>query len=558
MAARSILRAGVHYRDIFDTNLPGMPWSMALIRRLFGWSYEALRAVDLVVIAGEVAFLCAWMRRGGGPSYSIAWFAAAMALFYPLTSEFNHIQRDPWLLLPALAAARLRLQRSTNSLLPTGEASLRLALGGSILEGLLWGAAVWLKPHVVVPAFAVWAVSVVLMAKRERWQRIALDFSALMLGGLIAGAAGLAWLVATGAWPYFLDVFLNWNPGYLADMWGSTLKRLVRTFYCFRPWSILHYAALPLAVLALWEVRPWPHSLRERRWLRHTSWIYTAAPTESIAATRALLAALYLGWLAQAILLQKGFDYVQVPVLMLAMALVALNGWALGFAYFCWFALLAALLNLPILRPVARLIEPVLPEVRAVQDPLTDFEIMKLWPRCWQEGGSAELRDKLGHFTDAFCGTNWEDLESVARFLRTLNPPLHSGELNCWQDSTHPLYLMLDVEPATRYMHYGTVFGIRPQAGRIAADVAASRQKYVVSDLMRMTWSTDEAYAPGANGDSHQLPAWFPASQRQMFPWNQPIVFRSGRYLVHQVEKPLGEIDIPDWFTLDALYAAER
>ena len=51
MAVRSMLRGGVHYRDVFDTNLPGIDWAMAGVRLAFGWSYEVLRAVDLVVIA---------------------------------------------------------------------------------------------------------------------------------------------------------------------------------------------------------------------------------------------------------------------------------------------------------------------------------------------------------------------------------------------------------------------------------------------------------------------------------------------------------------------------
>jgi hypothetical protein len=253
------------------------------------------------------------------------------------------------------------------------------------------------------------------------------------------------------------------------------------------------------------------------------------------------MAALYFGWFAQAVCLQKGFDYVQVPLVFLAMALVASQRWAFGFALLVWFAFLAALSNLPFLAPLSRTLGPTLNELRPDRDPLTDFELVKLWPRCWMEGGSPELRDKLGHFTDIFCGTNWEDLEGVAMFLKSLDPPLGPGELNCWHDSTHPLYLMLDLEPATRYMHYGTVFRIPGQEGRIAADVAASRQRYVVSDLMRITWHKSEAYEPGVGGDPHRLPRWLPLSQRKAFPWNQPIVFRSGRYLVHKVIEPPGE-----------------
>ena len=119
MAARTVLRGGVYYRDVFDTNLPGMGWCTAAVRSVLGPSYEALRAVDLAVIGAAVAVLCGWVRRAGGGGYSSAWFAAAAAMFYPFTSEFSHVQRDPWMLLPALLAARLRLRRCSEPTPPT-------------------------------------------------------------------------------------------------------------------------------------------------------------------------------------------------------------------------------------------------------------------------------------------------------------------------------------------------------------------------------------------------------------------------------------------------------
>jgi hypothetical protein len=569
MAARSILRGGVHYREVFDTNLPGIDWSMALIRLAFGWSYEALRAVDLLVIAAEIALLLLWVRQAGGACYTVAWLAAAAALFYPFTSEFNHVQRDPWLLLPALAAAWLRLSRTIKPMLTScghspesgAEPSAHINRRGfwrSVAEGVVWGAAVWVKPHVIIPAGVLWIVSAIVIARRETRRRIAVDLAGLITGGLLAGALGVLWMIGTGAWQYFLDVFLNWNPSYLDDMWASARDRLIYTFYCFRPWSILHGAAIPLAVISFWEARLFSLKPIEPRRVWGENWLYAPAGTEAVATARAFLAAFYLGWFIQAILLQKGFDYVQVPLLFLAMAVVATHRWSFGFAYLIWFVVLAALWNLPTLNPVARSIEEHLPSIRSIEDPLTDFRVMQLWPRCCVEGSSPELRDKLGHLVDIHCGTNWEELRDVALFLKTLNPPLCPGELNCWHDTTHPLYLLLNLEPATRYMHYGTAFGIPGKKELIAADVASSRQRYVVSDLLRMTWNRNNAYAPGANGDSHQLPLWFPISQRSSYPWNQPIVFRSGRYLVHRVEKPLGVIDIPDWDHLDQLGSGKR
>ena len=500
LAARNILRGGVHYRGVFDTNLPGIDWAMAAIRATCGWSYEALRAWDLAVIGAAVMLLAGWVRKPGGAA-AVAWYAAAAALFYPFTTEFCHCQRDPWMLLPAAAAARLRLRQVGR-------------VGGgrvtpAVIEGVAWGLAVWVKPHVLVPAAAVWLASVVVMARTARPRALVRDALGLLAGGVLAGVPGVVWLVGTGAWPEFVDVFLNWNPEYNARTWAELPERLPHAFEFFEPWGYVHFAAIPVAVWFLARLR-------------------SADPA---AAARGLLAAFYLAWLGQAVIAQRGFDYVRVPDTLLALAVLAAGRRpALFVGVVCVLA------------------------VGGMRD--VNPDVVKMWPRCWTEGSTPELRDRLGYYTDIHCGTTWTDLDGVAKYLRTVDPPLRDRELNCWHDSTHPLYLMLGLEPATRYMHYGTVFPIGSQADRIRREVAACPQRYVVSDLRRMTYSRAEAYEPGATGPL-SLPAWFPRSQRVVFPWNQPIVFRSGRYLVHRVDQPPRpeEIDIPEWDELDRLGA---
>jgi hypothetical protein len=534
MAARSVLRGGVHYRDVFDTNLPGIDWAMAAVRALFGRSYEALRAVDLVVIGAAVAVLCGWVRRCGARGYSAAWLAAAAALFYPFTSEFNHVQRDPWMLLPAAVAARLRLKQLGRS-----EAGKSLFLP-AVLEGFVWGLAVWVKPHAVAAAFAVWAASAAILARRESRRRLAADFAGLIVGGVLAGVPGVAWLVGTGAWPYFLDIFLNWNPSYLSQT-GTLGSKLHTLFTCFGAWSAIHFAALPLALCALWEafrvVRSGEAAAPEG------SLFYSPAPGRPAALARALLAAFYLGWFVQAVLLQKQFEYTYLPLTLLALAVVAAQRWCVGFAYLLWFALVGLLVSLAHL--------PLGPEPHRLTQP----GVLGLWPRCWREGSSPELRDRLGQYTQTPWGTNWEELDDVAKFLRAVEPPLGPGELNCWHDTTHPLYLTLDLDPATRYVHYGTAFGIRTKREAIAEEVRASRQRYVVSDLVRMIWDRDKVYDPASWRTGDPLPLWLPPGERRKFPWNQPVVFRSGRYLVHKVDrtKPLGVIRVTDWDKVDRL-----
>ena len=582
MAARNVLNGGTHYRDIFDTNLPGFVWLMAVCKLAFGWNYEALRAVDLCVIGGSVAVLCGWVWRCGGTTSTVAWLVASVAMFYPFTSEFNHIQRDPWMLLPAAIAARLRVGRVWREGNPSPTPPLRReglqtpapppivgeGVGGpaSLLEGFLWGVAVWLKPHVVFPAFAVWAVSAVFLARREPRRRVLADLAGLIAGGLLAAAPGVVWLVTTGAWTHFLDIFLNWNPAYLSDS-GSVSGRFATVFDCFRPWSLLQYPALALAILSLWEARVWSRTPgapatvpRPRRW-------YLPAESERVASARALLAAFYLGWMAQAVLIQKAFDYVHVPLLVLGFAVVASHRWAFGFAYLVWFVAVGILLTVaeqyPATAPTIHAIDPNNSRVKFDKHPLANAEVMKLWPRAWSEGGTPELRDRLGQCTNIHCGTQWRELNEVAKFLRTVEPRIGPRELNCWHDSTHPLYLMLDLDPATRYMHYGTAFGIKEPATlapgerskrqQIADAVRQSDQKYVVSDLLRTSWVSAAPYQASSWRNGDPLPVWLPEAERQKFPWNQPVVFRSGRYVVHKIENPLGTIRVPDWEHLNRL-----
>lgn len=502
LAARSILHGGVHYRDIFDTNLPGIDWSMALIRAGFGWSSEALRVWDLLIVAASSVLLMCLARRGGASAAAIAWFAAAMALWYPFTSEFNHCQRDVWMLLPAVLAVWLRMKRLDSP-----------RFFGALVEGFAWGLAVWFKPHALIPAAAVWLISL----RSLKGHRLT-DLGGTLLGGLLAGSLGILWLVRTGAWPWFLDVFTRWNPEYVSDgILQAVPFKASYLIWCFQPWGFAHLAAVPIALVGL-----------RRRELQ----------------PRMLLAALYLGWLAQVVFLQKQFDYVQAPTLILAFAVLASRNWSAGFLFLVWFLALGLALQSPTLEKRIEDFNATGRNLRIERHPTSDPERIALWLRCWKEGSMPELRDRLGSFTHTNWGTNWENLYDVEQFLRAVDDPPVDRELTCWHDSTHPLYLALGIEPSTRYMHFGTVFPLRGKLDEIRAEVSRSPQRYVVSDLLRVTRDPAKAYGP-----IEEIPDWLPESERRRFPWNQPIVFRSGRYVVHRIAAPPRpeEIDIMDW-----------
>ncbi|MBN9523066.1 hypothetical protein J0H58_31890, partial [bacterium] len=156
VAARTILSGGTHYKDVFDTNPPGFVWLLCGVRSLLGTSSEAVRAVDVLVVSAIGFLLLHAARRAGAAPAAVAWGAAGMAGFYLFISEFNHAQRDVWMMLPALVATGYRVRRVTAAH-DRPVTNLRV-FGTAAFEGLVWGAAVWIKPHAFPVAVAVWAV----------------------------------------------------------------------------------------------------------------------------------------------------------------------------------------------------------------------------------------------------------------------------------------------------------------------------------------------------------------------------------------------------------------
>src|SRR6516225_78554 len=103
ICAGNVLDGGVHYRDVFDNNFPGIVWLHVLIRSLLGWSHEAIRLVDLLFLTGSLLLLANWLKLVGRSRAVQVWTVALCFLFYFSTTEMCHCQRDPWAFLPALA-----------------------------------------------------------------------------------------------------------------------------------------------------------------------------------------------------------------------------------------------------------------------------------------------------------------------------------------------------------------------------------------------------------------------------------------------------------------------
>ena len=163
ICARNLLEGGVHYRDTLDPNFPGVVWIHVAVRQLSGWSSEALRAFDLAIFSGIVWLVgCLLTLAGAAPAVRV-WSAITFYLFYFLLPETCHCQRDVWMLFFAMLALQLR-HRTLTGPVPR---LLRLQLLRSIAEGLLWGAAIWIKPFVFVPAICCWLGGRLATARRK-------------------------------------------------------------------------------------------------------------------------------------------------------------------------------------------------------------------------------------------------------------------------------------------------------------------------------------------------------------------------------------------------------
>lgn len=573
VAARAILRGGAHYRDVFDTNPPGFPWIVCGIRAVLGPSSEALRAVDLLFVAAVTALLLRWARLGGASPAGCAWAAAAIAGFYLFSSEFNHAQRDVWMMLPAVAASLYRIRRIERAW--EGPASDWRVLRGGFCEGLIWGCGFWVKPHVGLIGVVVWLVCAVRFAataslspeaepgsgrrSRRLWRglrRLGADLLGVFLGVGLLVLLGIGWLVSTGSWDAYLDVNRNWNTGYWQVIWSELSVRMETRYDYFPPWTTVLRLALPLALLNLIDglVR-WPSSQTGRpsrgllgRWV--PGWVFETTADERQRFVRAVLAAATIGWFEMSLYLQRGFHYAHIPEVFLMLALFAANRWAVAFLLVVTRVGAGLFLLYAADHPEAAAWHQQTEQACWVYRDLTypnpafDWKRTAWWPHCFDREVPRELRRDQALLTGHFANADPVELGAVEDYLRAQG--VTDRQVLCWHDSTHPLYLWLDVEPPIRFMHLSTVMGMgKWQHDQIGVELrrALPDIRYVVSDMHRVTQNVRGLSELDPDGLPRPVMAW----QRSEFPFDQPVVFRSpsNRYLVHLVVNPLNSYLIP-------------
>ncbi|HSQ54214.1 MAG TPA: hypothetical protein VLM40_00600 [Gemmata sp.] len=572
VAAKNLLDGGVHYRDIFDTNLPGFVWMLTGIRAIFGFGAFQLRCVDLVVVAAVIGLVDRIAKRGGATPTTRAWAIAGATVLYLGSAEMVHAQRDVWMALPALGAVLLRIRRAGKGPLPAGEQFLR-----SAVEGVLWGAAVWIKPHCILMAGGMWLATARRLAGGARCRRVALaaDFLGNIAGGAIAGLAGIAYLAASGAWPQFWEVITIWGPEYTALARSEFDRRIEQALFWFPPWSLWLVPSAILAVLSVVDAVPWRSETPDDspgpvgRIL--PGWLWDKDAGSEARFCRAALATLYLVWAWQSLVIQRQYHYVHLTELLLMLGLWAAHRWAMPAIAIYWLAVTSAVWlaagNSPALRE--SLVQIGARDSRPSEDPdgerylmrysLADPERLRLWLECWRTplGGREEhvLWDQLARIRHHEATISWEELDEVAAFLRSRG--IRDRELIAWHNSPHAIYLILGVKPGLRYLHAITFQNISDRAySRVRAELmaAAGTARYAISDLELPAMGESPAerariLGPPSCRPHDLLPTGLPRAYRDVFPFNQPAVFRSrgglGRYVMHELHPPLEDTKRP-------------
>jgi hypothetical protein len=480
VAARIVMSGGTLYKDVFDTNWPGGIWVQTVVRSMVGWRYDTLRAFDLLVVSAALFLLVEWLGEIGAGATARIWSAAAVCSYYLFQPESVHCQRDVWMLLPVLLALRLRRRRIGVA----NGAAARTAVVAAC-EGMLWAAAIWIKPFAAVPALACWLASMRVGVAADVPKRLlAADALGMFVGGVIIGAAGVGWLAHTGALLSFYDVMLHWTPDYASHVYGlrDRSRMLMLSSMANMPWVLMHAAAAPAAF----------GLLKRRRGL--------------------LLGTLYWSWLLQAALLQPRLhDYVVASMLLIAIPI----GVAFG---------IGALLPYR-LRPAVVAVAMALMTFR---HPVFRADRLALWPAAVAHGNTVALRDRLSLMPSPQSHglTDWTDLTRVASYL--VARQTRDGELTCFNESTHPLYLMLNIQPSVRFIQSNLIVQVfESHHSEVMEELRAAHARFVVTDLSSIL------ARPDTPTDA------VPAPWNERYPWTLPVVFRAGRYFVHEPAEPI-------------------
>lgn len=462
-----------------------------LIRSIVGWSSELMRCFDLLIVSAACLLLAKIPRRQrfhdlkAGSSQcrpcrfdpETSMTLLTMATFYLSRNEWCHCQRDSWMLLPVAVATTLRI----TSHLQVASAKRTCDRLQAIAEGLCWGIAFWIKPHVAITAMTVFSIDLWLQGdRRSELQRLLW----VILGGILAAVPGVVWLFQSGAWPYFWDMQLNWNPEYVAAARSRrSWERVGSMLVHLHPWWIVHILAVGRSIQVMkgaWTARSRPDPA-EHQLSRHC--------LETTPHVAVLMAAIYLSWLAHAVLLQHSMDYIQVPPIILAIVVVSMGEW-----------------RLPL--QAKRIATAAFAGLALIVSPQLQPQKIANWVSCFRSGSSPQLREKLA----CVPLPDWQHFVPVVDFLQSQH--VQAGDVTCYNVHCIHFYSALQIPPSSRYVGISSLLDLFPsRRPEIDHAVQNCGHRFIVADVL----------------ETEPIP--------DRFPWNLPVVFRSGTFRVYSAQQ---------------------
>lgn len=302
----TILAGGVPYVDMWDVKPPPIYYLYAAAIALFGWTTEALRALDLIFMPLAALALYALGRTLSGARAGL--FAVALLMAFYFTETFASLTQSDSLVLLPLTLAALSADRAARAQRATPRA---LLLAG--LTGLLCGLIVWFKQYYLF--FVLALIAHHMLTRRALPVK---EAAAFVGGGLLSGGGLLMAFGLAGMLPEML-VIAQGTASYTAQGYATFFADMGH-YLRFRWW---HWGPL-LILAALWWPLRWRGGAVEPGWRLVGLWL--------------------MAGLAFALIQAKGFDTHWLPMLppLTLVAADSLQGLTSGFKAPRWRTLISA------------------------------------------------------------------------------------------------------------------------------------------------------------------------------------------------------------------------
>ncbi len=191
---RGILDGRTIYVDLWDVKPPATFYVYAADIAVFGRSAAALRLMDLILYP-LVGIALYWIgRRIAGARIGL-WAALLFGVFYFTETFWTLTQSDGIVLVPMLLALICACKAA--------DASRRSALW-ALASGALTASCIWFKyPFIIFSGGVVFTY--VWLRIRQNAPLRRLDILLFIVGGLLVGVLGIAYMAAIGAWDALLE-----------------------------------------------------------------------------------------------------------------------------------------------------------------------------------------------------------------------------------------------------------------------------------------------------------------------------------------------------------------